>query len=228
MTVGDRMAAIKRAWTRRVFRYRATALARAMHSAIPRKRIVNLMVAIPSKRTYVRAMGRRDESKGLDRSLVRRMNRDLNVRDSQGYVRAAMGHILKATQAAQATFYADAILVAALAANAATDAATRLRVPAAELTEARGVLIVGRTIGELLRDAGLRLRVRLGRIPSEAASWASRGKTALEPAIRKAVGGAIDRFWREAEMLIVDYWFAAVQVAWTRAWRVRSRQRRRR
>jgi len=225
MTVQEHVAEVEQRYVNRVWRPRAENAARSAVSALGAARIINLLVAVPSKRQYRKTLGRQDQAATVDRRVVRRMRRDVSVLRAMEIARGWGPRLAEYALRRQADEYAGAVLVRAVAYDAATDARVRVRVTAAELAIARGMLIVGRTIRELLVAAARRLAERLRSIPLEAESSASRRKSTLEPAIRKATNGALARFFREAAMLMTDYWYAAVQVAWSRPLAVRSVRR---
>jgi hypothetical protein len=222
MTVVEHVTRVEQAWARGPFADRAARLSAELLAKLDGRRIVELLVAVPSKRQYRRAMGKQTETVTSDRRIVRQMRRDRNVVEAAQRARTWGGKLAEAAVAEQPSFYAYAVLVQAIAYDAATEARSRARVTRSELAQARGILIVGRTVRELLGDAAGRLARRVRLVVVEAAGWAARNKTALEPAIRRAARGALDRFASEVAMLLTDYWYAAVQLAWSRPLAVRG------
>ena len=225
MTVAEHVAAVEKAYVNEVWRPRAEAAAAKALTGLGAARVVNLLVAIPSKRQYRPAMGRAEQAATTDRRLIRLMARDVNVRDAVAIVRPWAARLTEFAHRRQVEEYADAVLVQAIAYDAATDARIRVRVTRGELESARGLLIVGRPLRSLLGAAVGRLAGRLRAIPAEIAARVKRYKTSLEPAIRAACNGALARFARECSMLLLDYWYGAVQHAWSRPLAVRGVKR---
>ena len=214
MTVAERVAKTRRAYVKRLFTPQRNAEAARLWRAGRWSRVPDLLAAIPSKQQYARAFGRRRESVADDRFAVRRMRRDRNHRLISTIILAETARLLGAAGGLQGDFFADAAFVSAIAFDAATDATVRLSVTKRELSEARGVLIVGRTLSELLREASRRLAGRLRGAPAAAATSASRSKTSMERELRRVARAALRRFRSEVDLLLGEFWFAAVQRAW--------------
>lgn len=225
MTVAEHVAAVEHSYVRRIWRPRADAAARSALAKLPQTRVVELLVAIPSKRQYTRALGRRTEDPSVDRRLTRKMRSDVNVKLAQKIVKGWAPKLVAGAEARQPAELADATLVQATAYDAATDARVRVRVTTKEIADVKGALIAGRTLRELLTAAGRRLAARLKAIPAEIAGWVARNKSALEPAIRKAARGALGRYSAEVRMLLTDYWFYPLEFAWSRPKAVRGVKR---
>ena len=225
MTINEHVRAVEVAYVAKVWKPRTEVMAARALIDLRARRVADLLAAIPSKRQYRRMMGRVDQAPTTDRRMLRLMRRDVNVRDAVGIVRRWPAQLVEYARRRQDEEYSDALLVRAVAFDAATDARIRLRVTSAELAVARGMLIAGRRLDELLRAAAGRLAGRVVNIPREVAANVRRYATPMEVAIRRAARGALDRFAREVTMLLADYWYGAVQYAWSRPLAVKGVKR---
>ena len=181
----------------------------AILERLPRRRLVAILVAIPSKERYAALS---DSPPSRQRRLLRAMQRDPDMDLVLRYIADQQRPIARRLRKGMQELHAFYLQALAIAWAAATGARTRVWLSRRERQEVARAALAGEGLETLVRRVLGRLTRKLAGAPARAA-LAPVPASQVPRVVRRAANGALNTAHRELRLVAEEFLFLAVRKA---------------